>query len=163
MSKKSGGPLALNDFYKSNGGEYVVYNDGPSLTRQEFAEECDVNSIMARYERTGALPANHIGEPFYADFTQIPDDLMQSLRMFSEAEKAFMMLPASVRREFDNDPHAFVGFATDPNNLGQMREWGLAPPAAAPGAPPAGAASASAASAESPSPASPAPPAGGSG
>lgn len=129
MSKSNGNGAVLSDFYKTNGGDYRVFNTEPSRTRQEFAEECDINTLMARYERTGVLPANPVGEPFYADFTAVPGDLMETLRLFDDAQKAFMTLPAVVRKEFENNPHYFTEFAADPANLDQMREWGLAPPA----------------------------------
>lgn len=119
-------PQATHDFYKTNGGDYAFHTTGPSLTRQEFADECDINSIMARYETTGALPANNV-EPVYVDWTDMPQDLMGSMQRLDEASRAFMTLPAKVRREFDNNAHVFVDFAMDPNNLEQMREWGLAP------------------------------------
>lgn len=100
---------------------------GPSLTRQEFAEECDVNTIMERYEHTGVLPAG--GEAFYYDFTSLPTSMMESMDVMRNATEAFMTLPAKVRREFENDAASFVDFASDPENLPQMRTWGLAPEA----------------------------------
>lgn len=104
----------------------------PSMTRQEFAEECDLNQIMKRYEKTGMLPVNAQSEPRYIDFTQSPADLQEAMRVMIEAEAAFMSLPASVRKEFDNDAMRFVEFAEDGDNLGKLREWGLAPPEKAP-------------------------------
>lgn len=104
----------------------------PSMTRQEFAEECDLNQIMKRYEKTGMLPVNAQSEPRYIDFTQSPADLQEAMRVMIEAEAAFMSLPASVRRDFDNDAMRFVEFAEDGANLGKLREWGLAPPEKAP-------------------------------
>lgn len=122
-------PLSYHDFYKTNGGgAYATFTEGPSLTRQEFAEECDINTIMARYETTGQLPINNGAEPRYVDFTAFPDDLMGTMSQLSQATDAFMTLPAKVRREFDNDPHMFVDFASDPSNIDQLREWGLAKP-----------------------------------
>lgn len=103
---------------------------GPSLTRQEFAEECDINNIMVRYEQTGVISHFNDGVPRYIDLTDFPDTLQGTLEMLQEAEGAFMTLPARVRAEFENDPVRFVEFAGDPNNLSQMREWGLAPPEA---------------------------------
>lgn len=121
--------VELVDWYRTNGGTYEVHPGGPSLTRQEFAAECDINEIMRRYETTGVLP-NDGREPQYVDFTEIPEDLMSTLAMMDRAQQAFMTLPARVRREFENNPHAFVEYASHPDNLDQMREWGLAPPKA---------------------------------
>ncbi|QCQ84631.1 internal scaffolding protein [Blackfly microvirus SF02] len=121
---------ALYDFYKPHAGAAVVISDwSPSLTRQEFAEECDINVIMSRYERTGQLPMNMNGvEPRYVDMSAMPTDFREAMDIMIEAEKAFMMLPANVRREFDNDAKMFVDFASMPENLSKMREWGLAVP-----------------------------------
>jgi len=112
----------------------VDFVDAVSATRQEFAEECDINTIMARYEKTGVWPMVDAPEARYLDCSEIPD-FQSALHVVIEAEKAFMSLPAIVRRDFDNDPAKFVDFACDPENLGQMREWGLAPPEKAPEAP----------------------------
>lgn len=105
-----------------------VVPEGPSLTRQEFADECDINVLMAQYEKTGVINHFNDGTPQYLDITEMPDDLMGSLAVMKEAESAFMRLPAGVRKEFDNDPLQFVEYATDPNNLDTLREWGLAAP-----------------------------------
>lgn len=106
---------------------HIVMPGGPSLTRQEMAAECDINNIMKQYEKHLADPMRSVREPRYYDFTQMPDTLMGAMDVFHRAEEAFMTLPAQVRREFDNDPALFADFASDPENLEQMREWELAP------------------------------------
>lgn len=97
------------------------------VTRQEFRDECDINVLLARYEKTGVL--NHFSSrvPQYLDVSEVPD-LATSLEYMEQARAAFMTLPAVVRREFDNDPVRFVDFAADAANLSQMRQWGLAAP-----------------------------------
>ncbi|UDN67634.1 internal scaffolding protein [robinz microvirus RP_78] len=105
-------------------------SDLPSLTRQEFADECDINKLMAQYEATGLLPTNlNTGEPRYLDVSNVPD-LQTSLDYLKEATASFMALPATVRRDFDNDALKFVEFAENPNNVEKMREWKLAAPKA---------------------------------
>lgn len=102
---------------------------GPSRTRQEFAAECDVNALMKRYEKTGVLPMYGVERKAqYLDLSAVPD-FLTAMQMLVDAEHAFMRLPAGVRREFENDATAFVDFAQRPENIGKMREWGLAPPA----------------------------------
>lgn len=110
-------------------------NDEPSRTRQEFADECDINNIMRRFEATGVISHVDQREPMYVDLTELPRDLHSVLRILDSATESFMSLPAMVRREFDNDPHQFIAFAEKPENLGKMREWGLAPPETLPDAP----------------------------
>lgn len=118
---------AMYDFFKPRAEGLEWYDFEPSKTRQEFAEDCDINSIMARYEVTGQLPQSAV-MPTFADYVGVPN-LMEALELMSNAQAAFMTLPAKVRREFDNDPTEFVAFASDPGNLDQMRDWGLAAPA----------------------------------
>lgn len=116
--------------------DVVTVPEGESMTRQEFTDECDVNQIMARYEKNGIWPVqNGMVEPRYLDFGNMPDNLMEALEQISQASEAFMMLPASVRKEFDNDAARFVEFASDGNNLGKLREWGLAEPEKVPPGP----------------------------
>lgn len=105
-----------------------VFFDEPSRTRQEFADECDINVLMARYEKTGVISHVAQREPMYLDLSGGVPDLQTALHTVMVAEQAFMTLPASVRKEFDNDPLKFVAFAEDANNLDKMREFGLAPP-----------------------------------
>lgn len=129
-------PMAYYDFYKTNGlprEAHAFSNSDPSMTRQEFADECDINKLMKQYEGhdIGAI-MRQVGEPVYYDFSEMPQDLMSFMQMQQDAEKAFMTLPASVRKEFDNDPLGFVEFASDPANVDQMRTWGLAKPAEKP-------------------------------
>lgn len=107
---------------------FDTVNNEPSMTRQEFSEECDINTIMARYEETGVVSHINKREPMYIDFTMLPGDLAGMLAQLKLGEDAFMSLPASVRKEFDNNAINFVDFASDPENLDKMREWGLAPP-----------------------------------
>lgn len=126
-------PQALHDFRKSNNAENTVFNTvGPSLTRQEFAEECDINVLMARYDNAVYGGPNNLPPPpdamHYVDWTTQPSTLLEYMDMMREAERAFMALPAAVRKEFDNDPVQFCDFASDPENLPQMRTWGLAAP-----------------------------------
>lgn len=98
------------------------------MTRQEFAEEADINNLMARFEKTGQLPSNvGMNAPQYLDVSEVPD-LMTALQVVEAAKAAFMTLPARTRAEFENDPMKFVAFAENPENLEQMRKWGLAEP-----------------------------------
>lgn len=107
---------------------------GPSRTRQEFAEECDINTIMARYETHGVISHVNQREPMYIDLDNIPD-LQAALDILETATASFMTLPAKVRKEFDNDPHQFIAFAEDPASLPKLREWGLALPEKVPDPP----------------------------
>lgn len=107
---------------------------GPSKTRQEFADECDINQIMANAEKHAVWPFKDQLPPVYLDFVGMPN-LQEAMQHMFDAEEAFMRLPAAVRKELDNDPVRFVEYASDPGNLEQLRKWGLAEPEKAPEAP----------------------------
>lgn len=101
----------------------------PSRTAQEFADETDINNIMARYLKTGTLPVNVDRQPFYVDATDLPS-FQDMQNVLISAENAFMALPSSLRERFGNDPARFVEFASDEKNLKELRELGLLSPEA---------------------------------
>lgn len=105
----------------------------PSLTVQSQAKEADINTIVERFHLTGEIPlASRVPFPTDVDFDEILDFKTANDRLL-QARDSFLSLPASVRSQFQNDPLAFADFATVPDNLPKLREWGLAP--AAPPAP----------------------------
>lgn len=123
--------VAFHDFRKTNGtlsSEHAFLTVGPSMTRQEFKDECDINTIMAQYDGYLSDPMRSLREPMYVDLTSMPDNLVDAMAILNEASAAFYRLPAVVRREFDNDPVAWADFAADPANKKKMQEWGLAQP-----------------------------------
>lgn len=99
----------------------------PSMTKQEFVRECDINNIIKAFSRTGML--NHVSaraaEGAYQD---LPDniDFQESLAVIEHAEAAFMTLPAKVRDRFGNEPERFLAFMADPANKDEIYELGLA-------------------------------------
>lgn len=110
-------------------------DDLPSMTRQEFTAECDVNNIMKTYSATGILPNVDGRTPIYWDAALMPANLQDAMNAMNLADDMFMQLPAIVRKEFDNDAVKFVDYCAVPENLPKLREWGLAPPEKAPDAP----------------------------
>jgi phage internal scaffolding protein len=110
---------------RSNGSKRVSYvNDEPSLTKQSFSDECDINVIMARYEKTGVLSSENPISPSYGDFTDVVD-YDESLRIVMDADEAFMSLPAKVRARFQNDPSEVIEFVRDPANRSEAVALGL--------------------------------------
>lgn len=98
--------------------------DKPTRTKQAFIEECDINQIMARYESTGIIDHLNPAQPIYGDASAIPD-YREALEVVMNAEEAFMSLPATVRREFDNDPAMMLEFIQNPANRERCVELGL--------------------------------------
>jgi len=112
-------------------------NEWNSMTQQHFKDECDVNLIIKRHEETG-LWANTLApatrEPMFADFSDVPD-YQTAQDMLINAEEMFMALPASIRKQFDNNPMMFVDFYLNPDNEDALRALGLLPPLEEPDVP----------------------------
>lgn len=97
----------------------------PSLTKQSFREEADINNIVKRLLQ-GELINNLNEKPLqYGDVTEILD-YHASLNQVKAAETLFMQIPAEIRIKFNNDPGQFVDFVNDPKNQEALVQMGLA-------------------------------------
>lgn len=114
----------------------------PSMTKQSFVAECDINNIVKDFTTHGMV--THINEKAaQGAFIDLPDqiDYQASLEIARSAQQAFDALPAQIRKRFDNDPAKFLDFMHDPKSQDEAIALGLAvdtrPPAKAPEEPPA--------------------------
>lgn len=109
----------------------------PSMTKQSFKEECDINNIVRRFEATGVI--DHLNmrarEGVYTDLPD-PIDFQGALNVVLAAETAFGSLPADLRARFGNDAEQFLAFTADPANQEEMIKLGLAVDTRVPEAPP---------------------------
>lgn len=99
---------------------------GPSLTRQEFADECDINQILEKYQTQGIVPETNKIQPVYVDLTDPAYmDYQQAMNTVIEADYAFNRLPAKVRERFNNNPADLIMFVQDPANIQEAHKLGL--------------------------------------
>lgn len=93
-----------------------------SRTKQSFAEQVNINTIIKKVARTGLVPQR--SGAFYGDFS---DGLsyQESLAKINAANDAFMELPADLRTKFDNDPSNLINFLADPKNKDEAINLGL--------------------------------------
>lgn len=96
-----------------------------SLTKQSFRDECNVNNIMAKFEKTGLLDHLNTHQGDYGNFIGF-DDYHSSMNQVREADEAFLTIPAAIRARFNNSSSEFLKFAQDPDNHDQMVDLGLA-------------------------------------
>lgn len=96
----------------------------PSMTKQEFRDDCDINLLMARYEKTGVIDHINRSVPQYGDFASVPE-YHEAIEIVRRAESDFASLPATVRDRFENDPAQYLAFVNDPENLEESYELGL--------------------------------------
>ncbi len=92
-------------------------------TKQSFAYECEINNIMAKYQKTGAIAhVNQHAENY--DFASSLD-FADAMRLVVTAQDMFNGLPSSIRSRFANDPAQFLDFVQDADNEAEMKEMGL--------------------------------------
>lgn len=114
--------------------QLLIPEDEKIHVKSEFADECDINNIMARYRKTGVLPDSaRAAAARFGDFSDIPTYLEMQERVFA-AEELFMALPAAVRDQFDNDPGKFLAASETKEGVELMTKLGLGntPPASDP-------------------------------
>lgn len=105
----------------------VALTCGKTMAQQHYKDECDINSIMKKYESTGFLvdPLQlRNRKPQFGDFTNIPDYLTAQ-NIIVEGREAFEALPARIRKYFNNDPALYLSFVSDIANIDKALEMGL--------------------------------------
>lgn len=107
--------------------DVATLNLEPSLTEQQWADDCDVNNIMKRYQTTGEFRHLTGKQGYYADFSNITDyrDMLDTVRY---AQEAFASLPADLRQRFLNDPGKLLEFLQDEKNYDEGVKLGLLEP-----------------------------------
>lgn len=94
------------------------------ITAQEFKDECDINKIVAKYDKTGVLTHVNALQASFGDFSGVPT-YQEALTLVTEAQAAFMELPAEIRKRFDNDPAQLLAFVGDEKNRDEAIRIGL--------------------------------------
>lgn len=127
----------------------------PSMTKQEFKRECDINNIIKDFQVTGMV--THINaRAQQGAYLDLPSglDFQASVALVAQARESFMSLPSKIRDRFGNDPAQFLNFLSDPSKLAESYELGIRVKPRAQEAPPA---PSPAPSPPSPAPSAPAP------
>lgn len=97
----------------------------PSMTKQAHKDECDINLIIRKYDKTGVLTHVNRALATYGDFSAV-HSFQEAHNSVMAAAASFADLPAKIRKEFDNDPAKFLDFIDNPENIERMYELGLA-------------------------------------
>lgn len=124
---------------KSKQSSYsLTFPTDSSVTKQSFGPECDINTIMARYQSTGEMPVINQVAPQYLELDQT--DFQQAMEVVAGAQSLFAELPSALRTRFNNNPGEFLAFTTNPDNIPEMKKLGMfveqaSTPAAVPAVP----------------------------
>lgn len=99
-----------------------------SLTCQSEADQCDINKIMERFNRTGKLPTMQTQPAQYGDARVV--DFQAAQALISDAKTQFLALPSKTRKAFGNDPQAFLDAIGDQSedNVEQLKKLGILVP-----------------------------------
>jgi len=103
----------------------------PSLTKQSFKDECDINIIMKRFRKVqGADFLNRYQgylDGQFGDFSGV-QDYRTAIEQIQQARGVFDALPSKVRSRFENDPAQFLDFVHNPANRDELVAMGLTDP-----------------------------------
>lgn len=93
---------------------------GESLTEQHHKKSCDINNIMAKYQKTGLIDHMATHQGTYGDVSGA--DFQNAQNLVAEQKSIFHELPASVRAEFDNDPANYLDLVMTDEGIEQLQE-----------------------------------------
>lgn len=103
----------------------VLHTGDETPVKQEFKDECDINVLMKRYQKTGLFPTpSGQGSPRYISNIDAPD-YQESLNIVMKAKEEFGSLNSELRKRFDNDPAKFLAFCNDEANADELVKLGL--------------------------------------
>lgn len=95
-------------------------------TEQAHKDQCDINKIIKRFDRTGLITHISKFEGKFGDLSGVDFQTMQN--QVALAKNMFEELPSEIRARFNNNPADLLGFMDDPRNrqeaidLGMIRE-----------------------------------------
>lgn len=98
-----------------------------SKVQEQFADACQTDTIIRKYNMMGVNPFITAGGSQYLDTTQIPDFVCAQNAQV-KVKEFFDGLPADTRLEFNNDPMQFAEAVSDPRNAEYLREIGVLAP-----------------------------------
>lgn len=100
--------------------------DTTVITEQHHRDQCNINMIVARAQRTGMLPQQTVP----GSYMDVPNvDYHQALEAVRRADSSFHSLPAAVRARFKNNPgellNAIAQAGRDPELHAELVEMGV--------------------------------------
>lgn len=115
-------------FTKYNPPKVPGWNsDLESKVQEQFADACQTDTIIRKYNMMGVNPFIASGGSQYLDTTEIPSFVVAQNSQVKVREY-FEGLPSDIRLEFNNDPAQFAEAVLDPKNADYLREIGVLAP-----------------------------------
>lgn len=98
-----------------------------SMVQEQFADACQTDTIIRKYNMMGVNPFISAGGSQYLDTTEIPS-FVAAQNAQVKVKEYFEGLPSDIRLEFNNDPMEFAEVVSDPRNAEYLREIGVLAP-----------------------------------
>ena len=95
--------------------------EGPSMTQQSFKDACDINQIMAKYQKTGIIDHINVYEPAYGEVDGTT--FTEAMQTVANATTMFMDLPSRAREAFDHDPAKFLDYVNNLEDKPESRQF----------------------------------------
>lgn len=92
--------------------------------QQHFKERCNINNILASYEKNGMITHLNRNTPQYGDYSKLKN-FKESLDLVQTMDSLFMSLPPRVRSRFQNDPAQLIDFMNNESNREEAIKLGL--------------------------------------
>lgn len=102
----------------------VACPKGSSMTKQADANDCSIDTILKKFQKTGMIDHLAKGEGFYGDVSDMVN-YQEALDLVCRANNLFMSMSPDVRERFDNNPSKMLSFLDNPNNYDEAVALGM--------------------------------------
>lgn len=119
-------PKVFDYFNRPDPNESAIKKFDQGKTQQQFANEVNINEIMAKAKR-GIMPEFKQSQPVYADVSGEEYDFQVAQNIIVQANQMFLELPEKIRERFNNDPAKLLDFVNNPDNKAEAEVLGLLP------------------------------------
>lgn len=104
----------------------IDFKGDPGKTKQEPAEDADINVLMKRFGVTDNSEMPNFANPnaIWGDFSEFPTNPIDAMNAIRHANLEFMRLPADIRMEFET-PANLYNWMANPRNKEEAIRIGL--------------------------------------
>ncbi len=114
--------MTLRSAYGPKARHSITFT-GQGRTKQSHKKECDINNIMARFQKTGAIDFVNTQSPQFGDATGM--EFQTAMETVSKANEMFDAMPSKIRDRFKNDPQKLLTFLENEENRSEAVFLGL--------------------------------------
>lgn len=100
------------------------FTGDPGRTKPEFADEVNINSIVARVRKGHPAPVRSRGVGVFGDFSA-PQDFTAAAEAVADARDRFLALPAAVKDRMRQSPSMLLEALADDAQVLELLELGL--------------------------------------